>query len=487
MFLYAFSVYLQITQVESIQKLMEKIQLDSPPFDTIRAVACENNVQVYAVGGYVRDLLLGKQSKDIDFVIIGDGPRFAAKLAKALQVANYTIYKKFGTAMFKYNDQELEFVGARKESYRAASRKPDVESADLLTDISRRDFTINAIAVSLNDDSPGEIIDPYDGRKDLKSKLIRTPLEPAKTFYDDPLRIMRAVRFACQLNFKIDQVTMDGLKAEKERLRIISQERITDELIKILASSKPSTGFKIMFETGILQVILPEIAALKGVEQIGKHSHKDVFDHTIKVIDNVARVSNDLRLRLVALFHDIAKPATKQYNSKLGWTFHGHEDLGARMLPDIFKRLKLSNDLLKYVEKLVRLHLRPIHLAEEEVTDSAIRRLLFETGPEADDLLLFCRADITSANPRRVQEHLHNFDRVVERMKQVEEKDRLREFQPPVKGNEIMQTLNLPPGPQVGKLKKAIEEAILNGEIPNDHDAAFEYLLAIKDKIMEKE
>jgi len=463
---------------------MEKILPENSLFATIGAVAGENNVQVYAIGGYVRDLLLGKQSKDIDFVVVGNGPRFAAKLAKTLNITNYTIYKKFGTAMLTYDDQVLEFVGARKESYRESSRKPEVESADLLTDISRRDFTINAIAVSLNQDSPGEVIDPYNGRQDLKHKLLRTPLEPAHTFYDDPLRIMRAVRFASQLHFKIDPVTLEGLKTEKDRLRIISQERITDELIKILACAKPSIGFKIMFETGILQVILPEIAALKGVEQIGKHSHKDVFDHTIKVIDNVARVSDDLRLRLVALFHDIAKPATKQYNSKLGWTFHGHEDLGARMLPDIFKRLKLPNDVLKYVEKLVRLHLRPIHLAEEEVTDSAIRRLLFEAGPEADDLLRFCRADITSANPGRVQQHLHNFDRVVERMKEVEEKDRLREFQPPVKGDEIMKALNLQPGPLVGKLKKALEEAILNGEIPNEHDAAFAYLLAIKDREM---
>jgi len=460
---------------------MEKILFNNPIFETISQVAGENGVKIYAVGGYVRDHFLGKTSKDIDFVLEGDGPQFAVKLAKRLETTNFTIYKKFGTAMVKYEDLVLEFVGARKESYREGSRKPDVKSTDLLTDLSRRDFTVNAIAVSLNSGSLGKVIDPYQGQKDIKRKTIRTPLDPEKTFFDDPLRIMRAVRFACQLDFKIDDITMNGLNRENERLKIISQERITDELLKILASPKPSVGFKIMDKTGILPVILPEIAAMKGIEQVGKHSHKDVFFHTIKVIDNVAQVSEDINMRLVALFHDVAKPATKQFKPKIGWTFHGHDDLGARMLPEIFKRLKLSNEMLKYTEKLVRLHLRPIHLAEEGVTDSAIRRLIFDAGQEVDDLLMFCRADITSANPRRVKQHLGNFDLVVERIKQVEEKDRLREFQPPVDGNEIMTTFNLQPGPVVGKLKKAIEEAILNGDIPNEHDAAFSYLQSIKD------
>jgi len=465
---------------------MEKKLLNNTLFKVICQVASQNNVKIYAVGGFVRDHFLSKTCKDIDFVIEGDGPQYAVKLAKKLGTTNFTIYKKFGTAMIKYQDMILEFVGARKESYREGSRKPDVESTDLLTDLSRRDFTVNAIAISLNADSSGKVIDPYNGRKDIKRKIIRTPLDPEKTFFDDPLRTMRAVRFACQLDFKIDDVTMKGLSSEKERLKIISQERITDELLKILASPKPSVGFKIMDQTGILPVILPEIAAMKGVDQVGKHSHKDVFYHTIQVIDNVAKVSDDINMRLVALFHDVAKPATKQYKPKIGWTFHGHDDLGARMLPDIFKRLKLSNDMLKYTEKLVRLHLRPIHLAEEGVTDSAIRRLIFDAGQDVDDLLMFCRADITSANPRRVKEHLGNFDLVVKRINEVEEKDRLREFQPPVDGNEIMTTFNLKPGPVVGKMKKAVEEAILNGEIPNEHDAAFQFLLSIKDSILDR-
>ncbi|MBN2410389.1 HD domain-containing protein [candidate division KSB1 bacterium] len=463
---------------------MEKELFHNELFKTISKVANENAVRIYTVGGFVRDYILGHTSKDIDFVLEGDGPKYAKKLAKALGVKNLTVYKKFGTAMIKYQDRVLEFVGARKESYRENSRKPEVTSTDILTDLARRDFTVNAIAISLNEDSPGKVIDPYQGQKDIKRKIIRTPLDPEKTFFDDPLRIMRAVRFACQLDFKIDDKTMQGLNSERERLKIISQERITDELLKILASDKPSLGFQIMDKCGILPIILPEIAALKGIDQIGKHSHKDVFYHTIQVIDNVAQVSRDINLRLVALFHDVAKPATKQYKPKIGWTFHGHDDLGARMLPEIFKRLKLSNDMLKYTEKLVRLHLRPIHLAEEGVTDSAIRRLIFDAGQKVDDLLMFCRADITSANPKRVKQHLSNFDYVVERIKQVEEKDRLREFQPPVDGNEIMDTFNLQPGPAVGKLKKAIEEAILNGEIPNEHDAAFQYLLSIKDSVL---
>ncbi len=465
---------------------MEKILFNNTLFKTISQVASENAVKIYAVGGFVRDYFLGNTSKDIDFVLEGDGPKFAVKLAKTLETTNFTVYKKFGTAMIKYQDLVLEFVGARKESYREDSRKPDVKSTDLLTDLSRRDFTVNAIAISLNADSPGKVIDPYHGQKDIKQKIIRTPLDPEKTFFDDPLRIMRAVRFACQLDFKIDDITMQGLNTEKERLKIISQERITDELLKILASIKPSVGFKIMDKTGILPIILPEIAAMKGIDQVGKHSHKDVFYHTIQVIDNVAKVSENMNLRLVALFHDVAKPATKQYKPKIGWTFHGHDDLGARMLPDIFKRLKLSNDMLKYTEKLVRLHLRPIHLAEEAVTDSAIRRLIFDASQEVDDLLMFCRADITSSNPKRVKQHLGNFDFVVKRIKQVEEKDKLREFKPPVDGNEIMATFNLKPGPVVGKLKKAIEEAILNGDIPNEHDAAYSYLLSIKDSIMDQ-
>ncbi len=463
---------------------MNTIELKNPIFKTIQKVSLETGIKVYVVGGFVRDYFLNIESKDIDFVVEGDGPRFAEQMAKALRTTDFTIYKKFGTAMVRHHDLILEFVGARKESYRDDSRKPNVESTDLLTDLSRRDFTVNAIAVSLNPDSFGTVIDPYDGQKDIQDKCIRTPLEPAKTFYDDPLRIMRAVRFATQLDFDIDPHTFKGLKNEHERLKIISQERITDELLKIMACCKPSIGFHLMDKTGILNVILPEISELKGVDQIGKHSHKDVFNHSLKVIDNLAEITDDMGLRLVGLFHDIAKPATKHYKAGIGWTFHGHDDLGARMLPPIFSRLKLSNDLLKYVEKLTRLHLRPIQLAEEGVTDSAIRRLIFEAGEETDDLITFCRADITSSNPKRVAKYLKNFDKVVERVEEVEEKDRLRQFQPPVKGDEIMTTLGLTPGPAVGKVKKAIEEAILNGDIPNEHDAAFEYMMKIKNSLL---
>ncbi len=463
---------------------MNTIELKNPIFETIQKVSLETGIKVYVVGGFVRDFFLNIESKDIDFVVEGDGPRFAEHMAKALGTTDFTIYKKFGTAMVRHHDLILEFVGARKESYRDDSRKPYVESTDLLTDLSRRDFTVNAIAVSLNPDSYGTVIDPYDGQKDIQAKCIRTPLEPAKTFYDDPLRIMRAVRFATQLDFDIAPHTFKGLKNEHERLKIISQERITDELLKIMACSKPSIGFHLMDKTGILNVILPEISDLKGVDQIGKHSHKDVFNHSLKVIDNLAEITDDMGLRLVGLFHDVAKPATKHYKSGIGWTFHGHDDLGARMLPPIFSRLKLSNDLLKYVEKLTRLHLRPIQLAEEGVTDSAIRRLIFEAGEETDDLITFCRADITSSNPKRVAKYLKNFDKVVERVLEVEEKDRLRQFQPPVKGDEIMKTLGLTPGPAVGKVKKAIEEAILNGDIPNEHDAAFEFMMKIKDTLL---
>ncbi len=456
-------------------------------FKTIGRIADDNGVKVYVVGGYVRDALLGKDCKDLDFVVVGDGPDFAKKVARRLKSTKFTIYKKFGTAMIAYRDQVLEFVGARAESYRGDSRKPTVQSADLMADLSRRDFTINAMAVALNNANFGKIVDPYNGQADLQNKIIRTPLKPEKTFFDDPLRIMRAIRFACQLQFELDKITKTGLEKEAARLKIISQERITDELMKILAGNKPSIGFHLMDETGVLEIILPEIAALKGVDEIDGYRHKDVFYHTLKVIDNVAAASGDLRLRFVALYHDVAKPPTKQFKPGTGWTFHGHDDLGARMMKSIGRRLRISNELLHYTQKMIRLHLRPIHLAEEGVTDSAIRRLLFLAGEDVDDLMVLCRADITSGNPQRVAKHLGNFDHVVERMEEVEEKDQLRQFQPPVRGDEIMQTCGIKPGPLVGKIKKAIEEAILEGDIPNEHDAAFNYMLKIKDDILSSE
>jgi len=385
--------------------------------------------------------------------------------------------------MLHYRGVDIEVVGARQESYRGDSRNPDVSSADLMTDLARRDFTINTLAVGLNASNFDLLIDPFDGLADLQAGIIRTPLEPGRTFSDDPLRILRAIRFAAQLQFEIEPVTLQALGDERERLRIISQERISEELMKTLASKKPSIGFKLMNDTGVLELILPEISALKGVDQIAGYRHKDVFEHTLKVVDNVALASTDQGLRLAALFHDVAKPQTKEFKPGVGWSFHGHEELGARMLPAIGRRLRLPQELVEYAQKLIRLHLRPIHLAEEGVTDSAIRRLIFLGGRRLNKHKTLCRADITSGNPRRVASHLANFDVVVKRMQEVEERDQLRAFQPPVRGDEIMSTFTLKPGPLVGRIKKAIEEAILDGVIPNEHDAAFAYMMHIKDEL----
>jgi putative nucleotidyltransferase with HDIG domain len=449
----------------------------------IGALADHAGVEVYAVGGYVRDALLGKEGKDIDFVVVGDGPKFVRKVARELGTKRVTIYEKFGTALVEYEDYKLEFVGARAESYRGDSRKPEVAPADLPTDLARRDFSINALALSLNKAKFGDIIDPFNGLQDLRNKIIRTPLEPIVTFNDDPLRIMRAIRFAAQLDFTIEPSTKNGIVQTAERLRIISQERITDELLKILAAPKPSIGFLLMEETGVLKIVFPELVELKGVEQIGGHHHKDVFFHTLQVLDNLAAMSDNLNLRYTALVHDIAKPRTKEFKAGKGWTFHNHEEVGARMLPAIGRRLRLPNEMTQYAQKLTRLHLRPISLTEEEVTDSAYRRLLVQAGAHLDDLLTLCRADITSQNPKRVKQHLQNFDFVVRRLKEVEEKDRLAAFQSPVRGDEIMQVCELSPGPKVGQLKRMIEEAILEGIIPNEHDAALNYLLKIKDEV----
>ncbi len=462
----------------------QSLKLEHDIFRRIGMIADNENVKIYVVGGYVRDLLLGKSVKDIDFVIVGNGPRFAKRVADKLGAHDLVVYKNYGTAMIRYRDLVLEFVGARAESYNRDSRKPHVQSSDLYTDLCRRDFTINTMAVALNKASYGALIDPFGGKKDLAEKTIRTPLQPEKTFYDDPLRIMRAVRFATKLNFEIDNKTRKGIVQSRDRLVIISRERITDELNKIITCPVPSRGFYLLDRTCVLDLILPELVALKGVEKIGKHKHKDVFKHTLQVLDNVAQQSKKLKLLYTALFHDIAKPLTKEFKPSIGWTFHGHEDLGAKMFKQIAQRLRLSNEIIKYGEKLIQLHLRPIHLAEEGVTDSAIRRLIFKAGEDIDDLITLCRADITSANPQRVAHHLANFDGVVERIAIVEEKDRLRQFQPPVNGEEIMQHFNLKPGPLVGKFKSMIEEAILNGEIPNEHDAAFDYMIKIQDQVL---
>ncbi len=459
---------------------------DNTILKTVGQLADQLNAEVYAVGGFVRDYFLhrAEQRGEIDFVIVGDGIAFAQALARHLHLPRPVVYPNFGTAMLKWDEHQLEFVGARKESYRSDSRKPEVEAADLAADLARRDFTINAMAFALRKEEFGKLIDPFNGQKDLQARLMRTPLAPATTFNDDPLRLMRAIRFAAQLQFEIETDTFAAMQEMRGRLQIISQERITDELLKIVATPKPSHGFKLMDECGVLEIILPEVAALKGVEEYEGYQHKDVFNHTLMVLDNLAEVSDKIPLRLVALYHDIAKPRTKEFKPGKGWTFHGHEEAGARMIPNIFRRLKLPVDWAKYAQKLTRMHLRPIALTEEECTDSAYRRLLFQAGEDLEDLLAFCRCDITSGNVKRRQRHLANFDFVVKRLQEVEEKDRMRAFQSPVRGEEIMALCNLPPGPLVGKLKTAIEEAILDGIIPNEAEAAGAYLMSIKDDVI---
>ncbi len=450
----------------------------------IGSIADQNKISVWAVGGFVRDRILNKLVKDIDFAVVGDGPGFARSVAKELGTRNIVIYPKFGTALVDYNEYRLEFVTARSESYVEDSRNPIVTQSDLNADLLRRDFTINCMAFGVNESNFGEIYDPLGGQKDIEARIIRTPLDPAVTFKDDPLRIMRAIRFAAQLGFSIEKNTFDALKEMRQRLQIISQERITDELKKIIMSPRPSIGFYLLDDAGVLEIIFPEFVDMKGVEQREGYHHKDAFHHTLMVVDNVAEVSDKFDLRFSALVHDIAKPQTKRFVEGTGWTFHGHDEIGARMLPKICQRLKLPNSTLEYAQKLTRLHLRPIHLSEEDVTDSAMRRLLFQAGEHLEDLLILCRADITSGNPQRVKQHLANFDFVVQRLNEVEAKDQMRAFQSPVRGDEIMAVCNIPPGPLVGKLKTMIEEAILDAKIPNEHDAAYRYLLEIKDEVI---
>lgn len=474
----------------------------TPVLRAVGAVAQREGIEVYVVGGFVRDVLLERLTTDIDFVSVGQGSgiRLAEAVARDMGGVTAHVYPNFGTAAIRLQygpggePLVLEFVGARRESYRRDSRKPIVEEGTLRDDQLRRDFTINAMAFNLAPDRFGELIDPFDGLGDLERRLIRTPLEPHRTFDDDPLRMIRAARFAAQLGFTVDDAAFQAMRDRAERVRILSQERITDELQKIICSPAPSVGFKILESAGILAYILPELVALKGVETVDGQRHKDNFYHTLQVLDNVSELTagrpceETQWLRWAALFHDIAKPRTKRFVEGTGWTFHGHEERGARMIPKLFNKLKLPGDeRMKYVQQLVRLHHRPVALVDENVTDSAVRRLLFEAGDNVDDLMLLVRADITSQNPRRVRRYLKGFDRVEEKMAEVEEKDRLRNFQPPVDGLEIMQALGLKPGPLVGRLKEAIREAILEGEIPNDHDAAFAYLMRIKDDILAEE
>ncbi len=460
-----------------------KIFPDNRIFETVARVADRDNTRAYVIGGYVRDYIMGRvrPDMDIDIVVIGDGPAMARAVAREISPdIKVTVFKTFGTAMFRYKNHDIEFVGARKESYSEDSRKPSVRPGTLEDDQNRRDFTINALAVSLNRDNPGEVLDPFGGIDDIRNGVIRTPLDPDVTFSDDPLRMMRAIRFASQLEFSIAAKTMDSIARNADRIKIVSAERITTELNKIMATARPSVGFLLLEQSGLLNLILPEIARLKGVEDKEGKGHKDNFHHTVKVLDNVAEKSNDLWLRWAALLHDVAKPATKKFVPGTGWTFHGHEYLGAKMVPEIFKRLKLPlNDRMKYVRKLVGLHLRPISLVQDEVTDSAVRRLLFEAGEDIDDLMLLCEADITSGNRMKVKKHRENFALVRRKLKEIEEKDAVRTFQPPVHGEEIISTFNIPPGPMVGVIKSAIKEAILDGIIPNEYEAAREFMIRI--------
>lgn len=453
--------------------------LSHPIFTIVATCAEKANVQSYVIGGWVRNSLLNRPCKDIDIVAIGNGIELAEAVAKQLgSQYQVTVFKNFGTAQIKYEDYDIEFVGARKESYSGNSRKPAVENGTLKDDQDRRDFTINALAISLSKANYGELIDPFEGIADLRNKTIRTPLDPNITYSDDPLRMMRAIRFSTQLNFTIESKSLEAILQNKERIKIVSKERITDELNKIIASPKPSIGFKLLLDTGLLQLIFPAFVLLKGVETINGKSHKDNFYHTLEVLDNICKTTDNLWLRWAAILHDIAKPQTKRFEPEHGWTFHGHEDKGARMVPKIFTDLKLPlNEKMKYVQKLVELHLRPIVLAKTEVTDSAVRRLLFEAGNDIDDLMKLCEADITTKNPMKMQRYLRNFELVREKLKDIEEKDKVRNWQPPVSGEVIMKAFNLKAGREVGVIKMAIREAILDGHIKNEFDDAYAFMI----------
>lgn len=463
-----------------------KLVLKNNIFKKIGKIADENKYEIYIVGGYVRDLILNIEDKDIDLMVTGDGIKFAKLVAAELGKTPDAIYKNFETALINIDDLKIEFASARKESYNRNSRKPEVEKASFEEDLSRRDFTINTLAIGLNKNNYGELIDLHNGLGDIENKIIKTPLDPENTFDDDPLRILRAIRFASGLQFTIEENTVEAIKKMKHRLTeegVVSQERITNEFLQILMSNKPSTGLDLLYKTGVMDIIFPEISKLEGVEQRQDYHHKNVFYHTLKVVDNISEKTNDVWLRFAALVHDIAKPKTKKFIEGTGWTFHGHEELGARMMKNIFLRMKLPLNKLDYVEKLVRMHLRPIPLAKDDVTDSAIRRLAAEAGEELEDLLTLCRADITSKNPDKVSKFMENYEIVEKKILEVQEKDKLRNFQSPVRGDEIMKICGLQPGREVGILKKKIEEAILEGEIPNEYDAAKEYLFKIKDCI----
>ena len=455
---------------------MEK-HLTNPVFKTISNCADQLGVEAFVIGGFVRDIFLKRESKDIDVVTLGKGIELAELVHQQLPDSYLSVFKNFGTAQVKFHDLEIEFVGARKESYDRNSRKPTVENGSLKDDQDRRDFTINALAIGLTADNFGKLLDPFNGILDLENKIIKTPLQPDITYSDDPLRMLRAIRFASQLGFTIEEKSFEAISNNKSRIEIVSKERISDELNKIILSPIPSIGFKLLFDSGLLHLIFPEMVKLYGVETVNGKSHKDNFYHTLEVLDNVSKMSDNLWLRWAAILHDIAKPATKRFEPEHGWTFHGHEDKGARMVPKIFESLRLPlNEKMKYVQKLVLLHLRPIVLAKTEISDSAVRRVLFEAGDDVDDLMKLCQADITTKNPNKVKRYLQNFEIVKIKLKEIEEKDHLRNWQPPVSGEEIMSLFNLPPCKKVGDLKNALKDAILDGVILNDREDALIFL-----------
>ncbi|WP_445384502.1 CCA tRNA nucleotidyltransferase [Robiginitalea sp. IMCC44478] len=454
--------------------------LENPIFKLIGEAAGQEGIQAYVIGGYVRDFFLKRgQKKDIDVVALGSGIRLAkAVAAKLPEKPKVTVFRNFGTAMLKHGDLQLEFVGARKESYNRDSRKPVVEDGSLEDDQNRRDFTINALALSLQGDSFGKLSDPFGGLADLERKCIRTPLEPSKTYSDDPLRMIRAIRFAAQLQFEIEKASLEAISGQRNRLKIVSNERITEELHKILLTNQPSVGLELLHRTGLLNLIIPELIALKGIEEIEGQRHKDNFWHTLEVVDNISRATDDLWLRWAALLHDIGKAPTKRFDKKAGWTFHGHEYVGSKMVYKLFKRLKLPlNEKLKYVQKLVMMSSRPIVLANDYVTDSAVRRLIFDAGEAIEDLMTLCEADITTKNPKKQKKYLRNFKLVREKIKEVEQRDHIRNFQPPVSGEEIMKAFKLKPSREIGIIKDAIKEAILDGEIPNEREPALRFML----------
>lgn len=460
-----------------------KVKLDDKIFNSVSELTEQLKTDVYVIGGYVRDLILNRKSKDVDFVVIGSGIDFAQKLAnKLLPDLAVNTYKNFGTAMFRYKDVEYEFVGARKESYQRNSRKPIVENGTLEDDQNRRDFTINALAISMNKNNFGNIVDPFNGLKDIKEKIIRTPLNPNITFSDDPLRMMRAIRFSSQLGFSIHSDAFNAIKNNLDRIKIISKERISDELNKILLSPKPSVGLKLLYDTGLLKIIFPDLFKLTGVQTKNEISHKDNFIHTLKVVDNISDKTDNLWLRWAALLHDIGKPRTKKFENNK-WTFHGHQIVGAKMVVDIFRYLKLPmNDKMKYVQKLVKLHHRPISLANEPITDSPVRRIIYEAGDQINDLMILAESDITTQFQYKQKRFLNNFKLLRKKIKEVEENDFIRNWQPPINGNDIMKILNIPPSNIIGELKTAIKDAILDGKIENSYDAAYQYLISLAKK-----